>query len=96
MGCLHHVYRTLPVPGKVINRRIYIYDRHDVCIQDTPELPGYGEESEPKEPAKRKAGSYKGAAAKPRYNNWFGRANDWSRKIQRVQGRIRFKNQYFK
>mgnify|MGYP001398606108 CR=1 FL=1 len=49
-----------------------------------------------KEPAKRKAGSYKGAAAKPRYNNWFGRANDWSRKIQRVHGRIRFKNQYFK
>jgi len=64
--------------------------------KDTTELPGYGEESEPKEPAKRKAGNYKGAAAKPRYNNWFGRANDWSRKIQRVQGRIRFKNQYFK
>ena len=29
---------------------------------------------------------------KQKYNNWFGR-NDWSRRIQKVQGRIRFKNQ---
>jgi hypothetical protein len=27
-----------------------------------------------------------------KYNNWFGR-NDWSQRIQKVQGRIRFKNQ---
>ena len=29
---------------------------------------------------------------KQKYNTWFGR-NDWSRRIQKVQGRIRFKNQ---
>jgi hypothetical protein len=27
-----------------------------------------------------------------KYNNWFGR-NDWSQRLQKVQGRIRFKNQ---
>ena len=32
------------------------------------------------------------ASSKQSYNNWFGR-NDWSRRIQKVQGRIRFKNQ---
>lgn len=31
-------------------------------------------------------------SVKQNYNNWFGR-NDWSRRIQKVQGRIRFKNQ---
>jgi hypothetical protein len=42
--------------------------------------------------AKNGGGLLQPSATKQSYNNWFGR-NDWSRRIQKVQGRIRFKNQ---
>jgi len=52
------------------------------------------EELEEKKTAKRnsKKGKKKKNGLKERYNNWFGARNDWSKRIQRVQGRIRYKN----
>lgn len=46
------------------------------------------EELEEKKKAKRnsKKKNKKSSTVKERYNNWFGTRNDWSRKIQRVQG----------
>ena len=54
------------------------------------------EELEEKKNAKRNAkkgkNKKKKSGLKERYNNWFGTRNDWSKRIQRVQGRIRFKH----
>merc|ERR1712203_42632 len=54
------------------------------------------EELEEKKAAKRNAkkgkNKKKKSGLKERYNNWFGTRNDWSKRIQRVQGRIRFKH----
>jgi len=55
------------------------------------------EELEEKKNAKRNAKKGKNkknkkGGLKERYNNWFGTRNDWSKRIQRVQGRIRFKH----
>ena len=53
------------------------------------------EELEEKKNAKRNAKKGKNKkknGLKERYNNWFGTRNDWSKRIQRVQGRIRFKH----
>ena len=55
------------------------------------------EELEEKKNAKRNAKKgknkkKKSGGLKERYNNWFGTRNDWSKRIQRVQGRIRFKH----
>lgn len=55
------------------------------------------EELEEKKAAKRNAKKGKNkkkkkSGLKERYNNWFGTRNDWSKRIQRVQGRIRFKH----
>ena len=41
----------------------------------------------------KKSGAKQQSGLKERYNNWFGTRNDWSKRIQRVQGRIRYKNQ---
>jgi hypothetical protein len=52
------------------------------------------EELEEKKTAKRntRKNKKKKNGLKDRYNNWFGTRNDWSKRIQRVQGRIRYKN----
>lgn len=59
--------------------------------QVTTELPLFDTQPPEKEQVKRRAKSRSSLA--DRYNNWFGRPNDWSHRIQRLQGaRIRFKN----
>ena len=54
------------------------------------ELPLYENALDARVQSKRKAGSGK-SKLRELYNNWYGARNDWSRKIAKVQGRIRYK-----
>jgi len=67
--------------------------KKDSAASLAADLPLYEDSLESKTPRKRKAKGKKDKSLKQRYNNWFGPRNDWSRKIQRVQGRIRYKKQ---
>lgn len=57
------------------------------------DLPLYENALDARIPTKRKAKNSNNSKSKLRdlYNNWYGPRNDWSRKIAKVQGRIRFK-----
>jgi len=68
-------------------------EKKDDAASPATDLPLYENSLERKVPRKRKANGKKDNTLKQRYNNWFGLRNDWSRRIQKVQGRIRFKKQ---
>ena len=54
------------------------------------DLPLYENALDARIQSKRKAQNSK-SKLKELYNNWYGPRNDWSRKIAKVQGRIRYK-----
>lgn len=67
-------------------------EKEDESKSQAAELPLYENTLEEKSQSKRKAKKpTKKSSLRERYNNWFGPRNDWSRKIQKVQGRIRYK-----
>ena len=74
-----------------------------VCLQEesrssvgnkVEEIPLYDEDLDTRAKSKRQfRGGNQSSSSKLRklYNNWYNGRNDWSRKIAKVQGRIRFK-----
>ena len=74
-----------------------------VCLQEesrssvgnkVEEIPLYDEDLDTRAKSKRQfRGGNQSSSSKLRklYNNWYNGRNDWSRKIAKGQGRIRFK-----
>jgi len=68
-------------------------EKSESSLSEVEELPLYENALDARLPSKRKAKNKSSSPSKLRelYNNWYGPRNDWSRKIAKVQGRIRYK-----
>ena len=94
---LLHAINVVNLQASTAGQDEYGAEASSAAEQDNG-LDGYGAESlVERNNVKRKAeltAESQQPSLKQRYNNWFNKANDWSRRIESVQGRIRFKKQY--